>query len=150
LTTGNVVFLAGTVAADPVTRRMPSGDEVADVPCRCMTEKKRRVGIYVRLSEVRPGEEAASLKTQETDARALIKRKGWSVGEVYRDAGRSAWSDDRDRPAFERMLGDLEAGAITGVVAWKQDRLGRRVAEVADLLDRCRKLDAVKAQVRVA
>jgi single-stranded DNA-binding protein len=31
LTTVNVVILAGTVAADPVTRRMPSGDEVTEL-----------------------------------------------------------------------------------------------------------------------
>ena len=30
----NVVILAGTVAADPVTRRMPSGDEVTEVSLR--------------------------------------------------------------------------------------------------------------------
>src|SRR3954470_9759399 len=34
LLTVNVVVLAGTVAADPVTRRMPSGDEVTEVSCR--------------------------------------------------------------------------------------------------------------------
>ena len=105
------------------------------------------VGIYIRLSEVRPGDEAVSLKTQEADARAFAERKGWSVAEVYRDAGRSAWSDTRDRPAFDRMLADLEAGKIAGVVAWKQDRLGRRVAEVAQLLDRCRQLGAIVATV---
>jgi single-stranded DNA-binding protein len=31
MVTVNVVVLAGTVSADPVTRRMPSGDEVAHV-----------------------------------------------------------------------------------------------------------------------
>jgi single-stranded DNA-binding protein len=30
LTTVNVVVLAGSVAADPVQRQMPSGDEVAE------------------------------------------------------------------------------------------------------------------------
>jgi site-specific DNA recombinase len=114
-----------------------------------MTTKTRKtqVGIYVRLSEVRPGEEAVSLDTQEGDARALADRKGWAVSEVYRDAGRSAWSDTRDRPAFERMRADLEDGKIAGIIAWKQDRLGRRVAEVAALLDRCRQLGAVVATV---
>jgi len=114
-----------------------------------MPKRKQQtpVGIYVRLSEVRPGDEAVSLKTQEADARAFAERKGWAVAEVYRDAGRSAWSDTRDRPAFDRMLADLEAGRIAGVVAWKQDRLGRRVAEVAQLLDRCRQLGAVVATV---
>jgi DNA invertase Pin-like site-specific DNA recombinase len=111
------------------------------------TRTKTPVGIYVRLSEVRPGEEAVSLDAQEHDARGLAKRKGWKVAEVYKDAGRSAWSDVRERPAFELMLADLEARKIRGVVAWKQDRLGRRVAEVAALLDRCRQLDAIVATV---
>jgi DNA invertase Pin-like site-specific DNA recombinase len=111
------------------------------------TTKATPVGVYVRLSEVRPGEEAVSLKTQEQDARAFAKRKGWKVGEVYTDAGRSAWSDTRERPAFDKMLADLDAGKIAGVLAWKQDRLGRRVAEVAALLDRCRQLGAVVATI---
>jgi DNA invertase Pin-like site-specific DNA recombinase len=111
------------------------------------TKAKTQVGIYVRLSEVRPGEEAVSLETQEADARAFAARKGWKVAEVYVERGRSAWRDDRDRPAFDRMLADLEAGKIAGIVAWKQDRLGRRVAEVAALLDRCRQLGAIVATV---
>ena len=112
-----------------------------------MANPSLQVGLYVRLSEARPGEEAASLATQEADARAFAERKGWSTAKVYRDAGRSAWADNRDRPAFDSMLRDLEAGTIGGIVAWKQDRLGRRVVEVADLLDRARRLGAVVATV---
>src|ERR671930_2816257 len=97
------------------------------------------VGIYVRLSEVRPGEETVSLDTQEQDARARASRKGWEVApEVYRDAGRSAWQDGRERPAFDAMLADLEAGKLGGIVAWKQDRLGRPGAEGSSLPGRCR------------
>jgi site-specific DNA recombinase len=107
----------------------------------------KAIGIYVRLSEVRPGEEAVSLVTQEADCRKLAKRKGWKVAQIYRDAGRSAWSDSRDRPGFDKMLVDLEAGRIAGILAWKQDRLGRRVAEVAALLDRARQLGAIVATV---
>jgi DNA invertase Pin-like site-specific DNA recombinase len=71
---------------------------------------RARVGIYVRLSEVRPGEEAVSLETQEQDARTFAARKGWKVAEVYTDAGRSAWSDTPGRPAFDRMLGSFTIG----------------------------------------
>jgi site-specific DNA recombinase len=107
----------------------------------------RPIGIYVRLSEARPGEKHVSLKTQEDDGRAFASRKGWKVARVYHEAGRSAWKDGRARPAFDRMLTDLEAGELGGIVAWKQDRLGRRVAEVSSLLDRARQLDAVVATV---
>lgn len=106
-----------------------------------------RTAIYVRLSEVRPGEEAVSLATQETDCRALLERKGWSIEQIYRDAGRSAWQDNRDRPAFTELLQALDAGELDAIVAWKQDRLGRRVAEVADLLDRCRRHDVALVTV---
>ena len=34
MVTVNVVVLAGSVAADPVQRRMPSGDEVPHISCR--------------------------------------------------------------------------------------------------------------------
>ena len=50
--------------------------------------------------------------------RALAKRKGWAVADVYRDAGRSAWQDGRERPAFDRMLADLEAGKIDAALLW--------------------------------
>jgi site-specific DNA recombinase len=105
------------------------------------------IGVYVRLSEARPGEEHVSLGTQEDDARAFARRKGWKVARVYREAGRSAWKDGRARPAFDAMLADLEAGELGGIVAWKQDRLGRRVAEVAALFDRARQLGAEVATV---
>jgi DNA invertase Pin-like site-specific DNA recombinase len=107
----------------------------------------RPVGVYVRLSDIREGVEAVSLRTQETDCRALAKRKGWTVVKVFKDPGRSAWKDNRDRPAFADMLAALEAGQITSIIAWKQDRLGRRVTEVAALLDSCRRLGAEIATV---
>jgi ribosomal protein S17 len=54
------------------------------------TRTKTAVGIYVRLSEVRPGEKAVSLDTQEADCRRLAKGKGWRVAGIYKDRGRSA------------------------------------------------------------
>jgi single-stranded DNA-binding protein len=42
MVTVNVVVLAGTVAADPVERTMPSGDEVAGVSCRSHDHKEHR------------------------------------------------------------------------------------------------------------
>jgi DNA invertase Pin-like site-specific DNA recombinase len=73
------------------------------------------VAVYIRLSEARPGEEAVNLKTQEGDALSFGKRKGWKIAEVYKDAGRSAWRDGRDRPAFDRMLADLDEGKLGGI-----------------------------------
>jgi single-stranded DNA-binding protein len=40
MVTVNVVVLAGTVAADPVERRMPSGDEVTHILRRSYDERE--------------------------------------------------------------------------------------------------------------
>jgi single-stranded DNA-binding protein len=42
MVTVNVVVLAGTVAADPVQRRMPSGDEVTELFSGCHDETPPR------------------------------------------------------------------------------------------------------------
>jgi len=39
------------------------------------------------------------------------------------------------RPAYQRLLRDIEAGRIKRVVVWRLDRLGRRVRELSKLLD---------------
>ena len=44
IVTVNVVVLAGTVAADPVQRRMPSGDEVTEIRLLSESEAVARYG----------------------------------------------------------------------------------------------------------
>ena len=57
MVTVNVVLLAGTVSADPVTRRMPSGDEVTELRIS-VPETGRRLlpppgrGVHVSLDVV--------------------------------------------------------------------------------------------------
>jgi single-stranded DNA-binding protein len=48
MVTVNVVVLAGTVAADPVERRMPSGDEVTVVSSRCHDDTHESAGRDLR------------------------------------------------------------------------------------------------------
>jgi len=109
-------------------RRLEARREVAEQPrcggaqpiIRCMT----RAGIYVRLSVNRDGTET-STKRQEEDCRALCVQKGWDVVDVYRDTDLSAYKAKVRRPAYERMLADVEAGSLDAVICWKIDRLSR-------------------------
>jgi site-specific DNA recombinase len=96
-----------------------------------------KVAIYVRLSQDRDGTKD-SVRRQEADCRALAKARGWKVSEVYRDRDASAYNG-KGRAGFERMLAAVAAGDVSGVVAWKVDRLGRRTADVVSLVDRLRK-----------
>lgn len=95
-----------------------------------------RIGVYARLSVDRDGD-AASPDRQVADCRSMVDGRGWQVAEVYIDRNLSGFTGER-RPAFDRMLADLEAGRLDGVAAWKLDRLSRnrrdwhRLAELVD------------------
>jgi DNA invertase Pin-like site-specific DNA recombinase len=97
----------------------------------------RSAAIYVRISQDRGGA-GLGVERQETECRALAKRLGWTVTEVYCDNDLSAFNGRR-RPAYERMLTDIDAGAITAVIAWHPDRLHRRAAELERYIGICDK-----------
>lgn len=98
---------------------------------------KPRAGIYVRLS--RDSDAQTSTERQEADARALCTAKGYEVADVYADVGISGYKAV-ERPQFERLLADVDAGRIDVIVVWKLDRLTRKgireIAPILDLLDR--------------
>lgn len=108
--------------------------------------KQRRVGIYVRISQDRTGE-AASPKRQLEDCQALVERHGWVVSDVYEDRDQSGYSKTAKRPAYRRLLDDLEAGTINAVCVWKLDRLGRRLTEINKVVAQVDELGAVLLSV---
>ena len=67
---------------------------------------------------------------QEADCRELAVRKGWLVGGVYVDNDISAADVRKRRPEYERLLDDIKAGIVDGVLAWDADRLHRRPVEL--------------------
>ena len=66
-------------------------------------------GLYLRIS--RDDGETTAVERQRADCLALAAERGWEVGEEYVDADVSAFSGV-ERPAFQRLLEDMEAGAI--------------------------------------
>lgn len=67
---------------------------------------------------------------QETECRRLAAAKGWEVVEPpYVDNDVSA-SSGVPRPACERLLTDIRAGRVNGVVVFRLDRLHRRPIEL--------------------
>jgi site-specific DNA recombinase len=92
--------------------------------------------IYARISSDPEGDRLGVTR-QVDDCRALAERKGWSVAGEYVDDDRSAWSG-KLRPEYERMLGDMRAGAIDAVLVWHPDRLHRRPIELEEFVDVCK------------
>lgn len=85
--------------------------------------------LYLRQSLDRSGEGMAVAR-QEKECRALCKRLGFTVGEVFTDNDTSATSGV-GRPAFERLL----ASTPEVVVAWHQDRLLRLTRDLERVIE---------------
>ncbi|WP_258802638.1 recombinase family protein [Pseudarthrobacter sp. NS4] len=89
--------------------------------------------VYVRQSEDKTGHEAA-VQRQEADCRLMAQAKGWDGPVLYADNSISA-TTGKTRPAFERLLGDIDRGLVSGVVVWHLDRLTRSMKDLSRIID---------------
>jgi len=88
--------------------------------------------IYARISDdtLRTG---LGVARQEADCRKLAERLGWNVAGVYTDNDISAFSG-KVRPAYRRLLADLERGAVDSLIVWHPDRLHRSPLELEEFI----------------
>jgi site-specific DNA recombinase len=91
-----------------------------------------RVGKYLRISLDLQGI-GAGIERQAQDTDALAARRGW-VGEHYIDNNVSAYDRKTKRPEFLRLVADLKAGRIQGVVVYDIDRLARQPVDLEMLV----------------
>lgn len=108
---------------------MPAPKNLRDAPTR--------TAIYRRISDDPTGQQLG-VGRQGEDCMDLADQLGWEVHEVYTDNDISATSG-RPRPQYRRMLNDLDAGLAQAIIAWHPDRLYRRVPDLADLIDVCKR-----------
>lgn len=82
------------------------------------------VAIYCRLS-VDDGTnlESMSIASQKAMLIEYVKKQGWKLVEIYVDDGYSGVNFER--PAFQRMIHDIEQGRINLVIVKDLSRLGR-------------------------
>lgn len=94
-----------------------------------------RAGIYCRLSYA-PDGSLEKVERQEGDCRQLAARLGWPVADqhIYQDNSRSAWQRNRKRPAWDRMLADVDQGAIDAILVYHGDRLIRQPRDLETLI----------------
>ena len=83
--------------------------------------------MYLRQSLDRTGD-AVAVARQREDCEKLCADKGWTSVE-YVDNDTSA-SNGKQRPAYQRLLADIQEGRVGAVVAWDLDRLHRRPIEL--------------------
>ena len=97
-----------------------------------------RCAIYTRKSSEEGLEQAFnSLDAQREACAAFIlsqKHEGWTVlPTLYDDGGFSGGT--MDRPALQRLLGDIGAGKVDVVVVYKIDRLTRSLFDFAKIVE---------------
>lgn len=89
-----------------------------------------KVVLYLRLSKedldkITPEERSESIKNQELMLREYAKEQGWQVSGVYEDEDFSG--SDRDRPNFNLMIKECEAGNVDVVLVKTQARFARDI-----------------------
>lgn len=99
-----------------------------------MTHSHNRTALYLRLSKDDEGAgESSSITNQRQILQDYAAAHQLTVVGEYVDDGYSG--TNYDRPAFRRMMDDIEAGAVNCVLTKDLSRLGRNSARTSDLLD---------------
>ena len=99
----------------------------------------KRCAIYTRKStSAGLDQDFNSLDAQREACEQYISRQaclGWQlIAEKYDDGGFTG--ANLERPAFARLMQDIEAGKIDVVVVYKVDRLSRSLLDFAKVMDR--------------
>ncbi|MCC6645127.1 MAG: recombinase family protein, partial [Polyangiaceae bacterium] len=89
----------------------------------------------------------SSLDAQREACLTYVSRQpGWSVvPERYDDGGFTG--ANTDRPAFQRLMADVEAGLVDVIVVYKVDRLSRSLLDFVNTMERLAKAGAAFVSV---
>lgn len=89
----------------------------------------KRAGIYLRVSQDSQTTENQFLILQE-----VAERSGWTVVEVFTDAGVSGAKGRDKRPGYDALLTAVHRREIDMVAAYAVDRLGRSLPDLVAFL----------------
>jgi DNA invertase Pin-like site-specific DNA recombinase len=95
-----------------------------------MTKNAKRVALYVRVST-----DEQTTDNQCRELRAVAKRSGWKIVDVYEDNGISGANGREKRPALDKLLKDATRREFDMIAAWSVDRLGRSLQHLVGLLE---------------
>ena len=99
-----------------------------------MNREGKKCFLYLRVS-TEMQVDGYSLEAQKNCLKKFAEREELVIAGVYEDAGKSGKSVE-GRPAFRRMLSDIESGAgIDYVMVYKLSRFGRNAADILNSLE---------------
>ena len=94
-------------------RGKPQKSMVLISTCEFQMGKAKRAALYVRVST-----DHQSVENQVRELKEVAERRGWTVVEVYRDAGISGAKGRDQRPGLDAMLKDANRRKFDVVMAW--------------------------------
>ena len=100
-----------------------------------MMAKPKRAALYVRVST-----DHQSVENQVRELKQVAERRGWTVIEVYRDAGISGSKGRDKRPGLDAVLKDANRRKFDIVMAWAIDRLGRSLIDLLGTIEHLEKV----------
>jgi DNA invertase Pin-like site-specific DNA recombinase len=95
----------------------------------------RPIGVYMRLSLKKATEDLNRLALARQDVSRRLPGDVYIYRE-YTDPDHSAFKRGAPRPAYDRMLADLDAGIIKGLAVYDIDRLTRRHFVLESIIER--------------
>jgi site-specific DNA recombinase len=104
------------------------------------------VAIYTRVSTDEQFQEGTSIETQREFLQAWAKLQGCTVYGEYSDPGYSGSTPNR--PGFQRMLRDAEAGHFQRVAVTKLDRFKRDARELLNSIEDLDRLGVAFVAIR--
>ncbi len=100
-----------------------------------LTNNNYQVAAYIRLSkEDEKIGESESITNQQSLLLRYIKENNYNLYDLYIDDGFSG--TNFDRPEFQRMLNDIEAGKINMVITKDLSRLGRDYIGTGEFIEK--------------
>lgn len=87
--------------------------------------------MYLRISLDSTGEELAVTR-QRQDCLKIIAKRGWRLSAEYVDNSISASDVRKQRPAYDALCRDYEAGKFDALVCYDLDRLTRQPRQLED------------------
>src|SRR2546421_586994 len=101
--------------------------------CACAASAGAAAHVYADTKT----SDGLAIGRQLDDCERLATERGWRIVERYVDQDVSAYKS-RVRPAYQRLLADLRAGTIDGVIVYHLDRLHRLPRELEEFFDVCK------------
>lgn len=99
-----------------------------------MNREGKKCFLYSRVS-TEMQVDGYSLEAQKSVLKKFAEREEMQIVEYYEDAGKSGKSIE-GRPAFKKMLSDIESGqSVDYILVYKLSRFGRNAADILNSLE---------------